>query len=244
MANYPRSEIVHDDAIFHVTWQAHNKDFLLASDDIKRIYYNLLLKYKALYNITIFSYCLMDNHIHLTGHCLLQKDLSDFFRTVNSLFARSLNKIMKRKGQAVMDRFKSPVMESDEDLMNVIIYNDLNPFRTIRQLHPRKFKWSSYHHYAYGKKDPLLTDPECYKEMGRTSLDRQKNYRYMLEEIMKDDHRMPKCPYKSEQGSYVCFVGSPHWVKARFNRLKGVYDSKRKEWYDRRRDFLEQAMGL
>ena len=74
-----------------------------------------------------------------------------------------------------MDRFKSPTMETDDDLMNVMIYNDLNPYRTRKKTHPKSYKWSSYQHYAYGKQDPLLTEPECYKALGKTSQQRQKN---------------------------------------------------------------------
>jgi len=179
----------------------------------------------------------MDNHPHMTGQCKTQKGLSDFFRVVNSCFAKTLNKHLKRKGQAVMDRFKSPIMKSDEDLMSVIIYNDLNPFRTIKRLHPKNHKWSSYHHYAYGKKDPLLTDPECYKEMGKAPKKRQKHYRYMINEIMKNDHRMPKCPYR-KKGSYLCFVGDPIWAEKNFRKLRDKVNKRRKEWQDRHREFF------
>jgi len=237
MANYPRGLIVYDGSVFHVTWKCHNEDWLLSSEFAKRLYYELLVKYKDLYGIQIFSYCFMDNHPHLTGQCETQEKFSDFFRVVNSCFARKLNRYLKRKGQAVMDRFKSPVMETDEDLMSVIIYNDLNPFRTIKRIHPRDFKWSSYHQYAYGKSDPLLTEPECYKEMGKTPKERQRNYRFMIDEILKNDHRLPKCPYR-DKGSPLCYVGNPEWVKERHSKLREVVYQKRKEWEDRHREFL------
>jgi len=215
MANYPRSLIIGDDSVFHVTWKCHNNDWLLESEFAKEIYYKLLVKYKNYYGIKIFSYCFMDNHPHLTGQCKSQKLFSDFFRVVHSCLAKQLNRHLKRKGQAVMDRFKSPTMETDDDLMNVMIYNDLNPYRTRKKIHPKSYKWSSYQHYAYGKKDPLLTEPECYKELGKTSQQRQKNYRFMINEIVKDDHRAPKCPYRQREG-VVCFIGNPHWAELYF----------------------------
>jgi len=45
MANLPRYAIIDDSCVWHVTWQCHNKDWLLESDSAKKIYYNLLLKY-------------------------------------------------------------------------------------------------------------------------------------------------------------------------------------------------------
>ena len=237
MANYPRSLIVVDGSVFHVTLKCHNNDWLLGSEFAKELYYELLIKYKNYYGVEFFSYCFMDNHPHLTGRCKSQKLFSDFFRVVHSCFSKQLNKELKRKGQTVMDRFKSPTMQSDENLMNVIIYNDLNPYRTVKQTHPKKYKWSSYQHYAYGKEDRLLTDPECYKALGKTSSAREKNYRFMINEIIKNDHKAPKCPYRNES-NFVCFIGNPQWVEKRFKLLRKIVNKKRKEWQDRHEEFL------
>src|SRR3989339_143650 len=238
MANYPRSLLVFEGSVFHVTWQCHNKDWLLKSEFAKALYYELLLKYKMVYDIIIFSYCLMDNHVHMTGRCASQKLFSDFFRVVNGCFSRSINKHFCRRGQVVMDRFKSPTMETDDDLMSVIIYNDLNPKRTTNNIHPKNHKWSSYHHYAFGQEDPLLTDPEFYIGLGNTAHDRQNKYRLMIEEIIANDHRTPICPYRKDDG-YICFIGNPLWVQTCHERLMKKVRLRRKEWQDRHRQFFE-----
>ncbi|MFA4873924.1 MAG: transposase [bacterium] len=106
MAYRPRYTIVCDGCSFHVTWQCHNRDWLLREDWAKRLYYGLLLQYKDKYNVQIHSYQLMENHPHLTGTMTSKKGFSDFFRVVNNLFARKYNKRHKRRGQVVMDRFK------------------------------------------------------------------------------------------------------------------------------------------
>ena len=88
MAYLPRYEIICDDAYFHVTWQCHNKDWLLQWDWAKKAYYDLLLKYKDKYGIEIYAYNFMDNHPHLTGHLQIKENLSALLRLVNSRFAR------------------------------------------------------------------------------------------------------------------------------------------------------------
>ena len=237
MAGYPRNLIIFDDSLFHVTWKCHNEDWLISSNFSKKLYYELLLEHKHNYSMVFFSYCFMDNHIHLTGQCKSQELLSNFFKVVNSRFAKSVNKFLKRKGQVIMDRFKSPTMETDEDLMSVITYNDLNPYRTIKQTHPKDYDWSSYAHYAYGKQDPLLTDPEFYKDLGDSPKARQRKYRLITNEIIKNDQRMPKCPYRKENKLH-CFIGNPLWVEKRFGELQKKASQKRKEWQDRRKEFL------
>ena len=227
MANYPRSLILHDGSTFHITWKCHNDKFLLKSEFSKECYYDLLLKYKNKYKVKFFSYCFMDNHPHLTGTCETQKGLSDLFRVVNSCFSKTLNKHLKRKGQTVMDRFKSPLIQDDEGLREVMFYNDLNPFRTIKQILPKDFKWSSYHHYAYGKEDPLLSEPEFYLEWGKTPEERQKVYREMVEAILKDDWHEAKVKdnnkekrAKKRNYSTIYFIGDPKWVKIKYDKIR------------------------
>lgn len=231
MSTYPRSEIITgENTLFHAFWKCHNDEWLLRSEYSKRLYYNLLLKYKTRYQIQIFSWCLMSNHPHLTGRCPSQKNLSDFFRCVNSQFAAKMNKFLKRKGQVVNDRFKSPVIETDEKLLSVIIYNDLNPTRTIKGIHPDHYKWSSYHHYASGKEDPLITQPECYLELASTPEERQREYKKMINEIILSDEKIKfKCPYKNRTRLLV-YIGDPIWVKKNYDRIRKSADLKRKLW--------------
>jgi REP-associated tyrosine transposase len=227
MPSLPRYAILDHHSTFHVTWQCHNRDWLLDSDWAKRLYYNLLLKYKDCYRVRIYSYCFMSSHPHLTGYCDDKNLLSDFFRTVNSLFARIYNKSRRRKGQVVMDRFKSPRIETEADHLKVMFYNDLNPKRARVVIHPKDYAWSSFHFYAYGKEDPLLTTAPCYLLLGRTPKERQEIYRKMVKEILKNDWK-EKRPYSS-----VYFIGNPEWVQKKNQEIEEIRQQKWTEWKER-----------
>lgn len=228
MANQPRYAIIEDGSTFHITWQCHNKDWLLEEDWAKSIYYNLLKKYKDDYKIKIYSYCFMSNHPHLTGQCESKILLSDFFRLVNSLFAKAYNKRVGRRGQVVMDRFKSPRIETDADLLKVMRYIDLNPNRAGMVKHPKEYRWSSYQYYAYGKKDELISPAPSYLKLGNTARERQKAYREMVIEVLKADWREKK-PYSS-----IPFIGNPDWVKLKLKELSRIRKRKREMWRKRR----------
>lgn len=230
MANLPRYALIHDSCVWHVTWQCHNKDWLLEPDWAKKIYYNLLLKYKDRYRVSIYSYCFMSNHPHMTGFCEDKNLFSDFFRVVNSLFAKTYNKNMGRRGQVVMDRFKSPRIQTDGDLIKVMLYNDLNPKRAHMVLHPQDYRWSSFHYYAYGKKDSLITPAPSYLGLGFNDEQRQEAYLAMIEEILKADWKEKK-PYSS-----ACFIGNPDWVKDRSKQLAAMCYAKHRAWQERYRE--------
>jgi len=231
MPTLPRYAVLSDNSTFHITWQCHNKSWLMQSDGAKRLYYNLLLKYKDRYRVQIYSYCFMSNHPHLTGRCEDKKLLSDLFRIVNSLFARILNKRIKRRGQVIMDRFKSPVIHAEFDHLQVMFYIDLNPKRAGLVKHPKEYKWTSFHFYAYGKDDPLLTPAPSYLNLGDSASLRRKNYLLMVQEILKNDWK-EKRPYSS-----VAFIGNPDWVQGRLEQLKIFQRLQRQSWKTR---FIER----
>lgn len=169
----------------------------------------------------------MSNHPHLSGYCEDQTLLSDFFRVVNSLFAKAYNTKHKRRGQVVMDRYKSPQIHTDEDLLNVMFYIDLNPNRAFIVEHPSEFYWSSFAYYAYGKADPLITPPEAYLNLGSTPQERQEVYLEKVNEVIKEDCMRGR-PYSS-----VPFIGNPLWVLEKTRELDEYKRKQRKEYRER-----------
>jgi putative transposase len=157
----------------------------------------------------------MDNHIHLSGKLNGLDQLSQFFRVVNSMFAKAINQRMRRFGQVIRDRFKSPRLETEQDLVREMIYHDLNEVRAGKTLHPRTNEFSSYLHYAEGKPDPLLSDPQVYLQLGKTPEERQVAYRGMVEEILLTAPR-------KRDGRYTqsLFIGDPEWVAKKYDALK------------------------
>lgn len=218
MPYLPRYQIVCDDSYFHVTWQCHNKDWLLKWDWARKIYYDLLLKYKDRFGVAIHSYHFMDNHPHLIGHLYSKEQFSAFFRLVNGLFARAINRQLKRRGQVVMDRFKSPKIESDEYMLNAMAYADLNQYRAGKVKHPKQSKWSSYRYYAYGEPDPLITPSPSYEALGDAPEARQKAYREMVEALMNHPTEI--------NISHTYFIGNPDWVIGKYKELMAVLRNK------------------
>lgn len=223
MPHLPRYAIITDNSYFHVTWQCHNRDWLLQHDWAKQIYYDLLLKYKDKYKITIYAYCFMSNHPHLLGHCEDKTLFSDFFRIVNSQFAKTYNLKMNRRGQVVMDRFKSPRIDSEKYLLEVLKYIELNPVRARIAAHPKNYRWSSFLYYAFGKSDPLITPAPCYIWLGKNDQERRKEYLKIINHVI-DSEIIEKKNYSS-----IYFIGNPAWVITKKKELKNVIKNKKQK---------------
>lgn len=215
MARIPRRHIIFETALFHVTWQCHNRDFLLKPRWVKDLLYNLLLAYKNACEMTFFSYIIMDNHFHVSGQAPDINRFSRFFQVVHSKLAKEINKRNSRSGQVIKDRFKSPLIQNEDALCRQMIYHDLNEVRCGKTNDPRHNELSSYAHYAYGKKDPLITDPDFYLTLGKTPKQRQAAYRALVLEILIAAPRK-----KNGQYTKALFIGDPLWVEEKSKELK------------------------
>jgi len=228
MSYHSRYEILENGSLFHLTWRFHDKTWFFKSEWAKEFYYELLLKYKDRYNVQIYSYSFMSNHFHLTGSIDTLEEFSSFFRVVHTVFAKKLNKRLRRCGQVIMDRPKSPRIEDDSKHLNVIIYGDLNQVRQRMVKHPKNYKWSSYKYYAYGKADPLITPAPSYIELGKTFKERQNRYRAQVEYALRFGTK--KMNYSS-----VMFIGKAEWVAKKNQHLKMVMKAKREAYLKRQR---------
>jgi len=121
-----------------------------------------------------------------------------------------------------MDRFKSPRIQTDRDLLEVMAYIDLNPLRARKVRHPKENSYSSYDYYAYGKADPLIDPPETYLMLGDTPEARQQEYRDMVDFILKKDGQGKR------NYSEVKFIGNPEWVVRKHRELTQAMAEKRK----------------
>ena len=232
MAYLARRDLLFDGAFFHITWQCHNFDWFLEEDWVKQLYYDLLLKYKDRYGVRFFSYSFMDNHPHLTGHTTTVEGISSLMRTVNSQLAKRINKARRRRGQVIMDRFASPVIQTDAELLRVMSYGDLNAPRVKKVAHPKEYRWCSYRFYALGEPDPLITPSPSFLALAEDSEGRQRMYREMVEEIIVSEG-LGKRPY-----SRARYIGDPDWVRARCEELRLLQHSKRQAYLLRQRKMI------
>ncbi len=182
---------------------------MLGSNAARRKFLELLARYKDRFGIVIHSYCLMGTHPHVVCRSTLgQHAFSTFWKLVNQGFARWHNLQTGGRGQVVMERLGSPrIQPGGRHVLDVMQYGDMNPVRARMARRARDWVWSSHAHYAFGRPDPLLTDPPEYLALGRTRFQRCKAYLRLfarqalrrVDEWRRDFVRSP-------------FIGDSSWV--------------------------------
>ena len=135
-------EILEKGYYYHIYNRGINGCDIFPNNDNKRYFLSLLKQY-LIPDISVFAYCLMDNHFHLVIRIeddteLIQK-VSNFFNA----YAKAFNKQQNRTGSLFEKHFKRVRLESEVYLRNLIVYVHLNPMHHLDQDFT-KFHFSSY----------------------------------------------------------------------------------------------------
>lgn len=111
---------------------------------------NLLDKNKL---IEIIAYCLMPTHLHLILKQIREGGISIFMSNILNSYTRYFNIKHNRKGPLWESRFKSVLVETDEQLLHLTRYIHLNPVTSYLVNSPEEWPASSYLEYLLKVKD-------------------------------------------------------------------------------------------
>ena len=140
------ARLVSDSGYYHVMARGNNKEMIFKNPSEKQYYLDELEQAIEEGSLTLLSYCIMDNHIHL----LINSDIdsmADAFRRINLKFALRYNKKYKQAGHVFQGRYKSEVVNTDQYLLSVIRYIHNNPVKAGIVFKAENYKWSSYRDY-------------------------------------------------------------------------------------------------
>ncbi len=105
-------------------------------------YLELARKYRDKAGVSILSYCLMPNHIHMVVVPELEKSLARFFGPLHNQYAVKLNATHGWVGHLWQQRFYSTPMD-ERHALTAMRYVELNPVRAGLCKTAQQWRWSS-----------------------------------------------------------------------------------------------------
>lgn len=161
----------------HIVQRGHNKQPVFHAEEDYDAYLRILRKWTRQFNVKVYGYCLMTNHIHI----LLDPgsnvgSLAAVMKRISGKFARRFNRLHDRSGTLWESRFKSSPVQTDEYLLACCRYIDLNPVRAGIVEHPGEYPWSSFRQKASDSSDTWVNLDVCYAALGRTKHERMQTY--------------------------------------------------------------------
>ncbi|MDQ0215903.1 REP element-mobilizing transposase RayT [Oikeobacillus pervagus] len=134
--------------IYHIMLRGINKQTIFEEDEDKRRFLETLKKYKAICNYQIYSYCLMNNHVHLL---LKETDesISIAIKRISSSYVYWYNSKYERYGHLFQGRFKSENVEDQTYFLTVLRYIHQNPMKAGLAKTVLESKWTSINEYLF-----------------------------------------------------------------------------------------------
>ncbi len=147
-------EVLEKDGYYHIYNRGINSCLIFENDENKNFFLKQLSKY-LLGKISIFAYCLMDNHFHLVIRLneeekIVTQAFSNFFNS----YVKAFNKEIDRTGSLFEKHFKRIRLNDDDYLKQLIVYVHLNPKHHL-DLKFQDYKYSSYQVFISNKETKI-----------------------------------------------------------------------------------------
>lgn len=130
---------------YHVILKGIDNQTIFYEEQDRRIFLKQLLETRKEYDFSIYSYCLMGNHVHMVIRCE-DKVLSKAMQSLQIRYVRYFNRKYMRIGPLFQYRFKSKKIEDLRYFLEVCRYVHRNPEKAGIEL-TQNYKWSSYQEY-------------------------------------------------------------------------------------------------
>ncbi|MCP4651001.1 MAG: hypothetical protein GY853_13115 [PVC group bacterium] len=142
----PRLPRVHiEGSAYYVTCKGLQNQVIFKDKRDYEMYFGLLKKYKEQYNVKLYAYTLMHNHLHLLMEVDDKTSISTLMHDLSSSYTKYFNGRYQRKGHLFRERFKAALIEKDPLLLlNLSAYIHLNPKRLNLAIQARTYPHSSY----------------------------------------------------------------------------------------------------
>jgi putative transposase len=139
----------------HVTQRGNRRMETFFCDEDYQAYLALMAEWCRKYNVAIWAYCLMPNHIHLIAVPETEGGLRLAIGEAHRRYSVMINRRQKWTGHLWQGRFSSFPMD-ETYLLAAAKYIEMNPVRAHLVPDPYSWKWSSAGAHAEGKDDILV----------------------------------------------------------------------------------------
>ena len=136
------ARVIVREAAHHITQRANGRRYILATDEDRQVYLDLLRHYTAQYELDVTGYCLMSNHVHLVAVPKRSDSLAQAMKYTPGRYALYWNIRQTSSGHAWQSRpYSCPLDE--RHLWEALRYAELNPVRAGMVKEASEYRWSS-----------------------------------------------------------------------------------------------------
>jgi len=180
MARRPR--VFTPGLLYHVIVRGNQRRNTFRSDDDYTAYLDRLDHYRAKFDVRIYAYCLMPNHVHL----LLESGsdpLGKFMQGLQQSYTQYFNRRYRKVGHLFQGRYKAIICDRDKYLLALLRYIHLNPVRAGLVEQPEDYVYSGHRSYLSDTVAKIIKSGQILELLGG-----KKAYEKFVMDGMSEDH--------------------------------------------------------
>lgn len=181
----PRSpRFIFQNAFYHVFNRGINKQEIFFDENDYKFFLKKLLGLKKKYDHSVYAYCLMPNHFHISIQTR-RIPISKIMASLTTSFSMYFNNKYEHYGPVFQNRFKSILIENDTYFLGLSRYIYLNPVKARIVSDPVLYQFSSIRE-SLGDEPLHVLDQDITRLTGDTDKSR-KAYRQFIYDGIKQD---------------------------------------------------------
>ena len=157
--------------------RGNNKQTIFREDEDFEKFLSIIRKYITKFEVEIYHYCLMRNHIHILLKIFKKETLAKMMQGILQSYRFYYKHKYGYIGYLYQGRYKSELIQDDSYLSECGRYIERNPVRAGIVKAPHEYRWSSCKHYISGQKDGIITENPLYESFGKTIESRRSAYK-------------------------------------------------------------------
>lgn len=140
--------------IYHVMLRGADRRIIFSDEEDDKRFLSIMRKVKQQSGFLLYSYCLMDNHVHLLIEETYEP-LGLIFKRIGDSYVHYYNQKYELHGSLFQDRFRSEKVENEAYFLDVLRYICQNPVKAGICSAPYDYPWLGC---SYVTEDSLLID--------------------------------------------------------------------------------------
>jgi putative transposase len=170
----------------HIVQRGINRRSCFRQQADFRSYLAALRETSGQYDVSIYAYVLMTNHVHILATPADEFAVSRMMQQLGRKYVSYFNKAHSRTGTLWEGRFRSSVISDERYLFACYRYVELNPVRAGLVRSAREYRWSSYRANAMNLPDGLVQASPEWLALGRCNSERSRRYRQLFAGSIED----------------------------------------------------------
>jgi putative transposase len=152
-----KKRVWYSGAVYHITNRGNRRSDIFKDEEDYQVYLTILKQAMEKYSFTVYSYCLMTNHVHMQ---IATEDVEIWkvMRYINLDYTKYFNNKYNFIGHLFQGRYKAELIENDAYNLQTSRYIHLNPVQAAMVKTPIEYQWSSYGIYMGQVKSDIVTE--------------------------------------------------------------------------------------